>query len=102
MVLLRHPRPVGFAVLLMLATAAAGPAFAGTGLQSEHYVIPPQLAQAGSDDTADMSAPSFDHGENGTDRTDRTADMGAAGHELGGHEHAGGFGGHHGGGHGRR
>ena len=99
MVLLRHPRPAGFVALLLLGTAVAGPAFARTGLQSEHYVIPPQMAQAESADTADMSVPSFDHGENGADRA---ADMGVAGHDLGGHEHDGGFGGGHGGGHGRR
>ena len=99
MVLLRRPRPAGFVALLMLGMAAAGPAFARTGLQSENYVIPPQMAQVGSVDTADMSAPSFDHGENGSERT---TDMGAAGHDLGGHDHAGGFGGGHGGDHGRR
>jgi hypothetical protein len=103
MVLLRHPRPAGFVALLMLGTAVAGSAFAHTGLQSQYYEIPPQMAQAesantASADTADMSASSFDHGENGADRT---ADMGAAGHDFGGHEHDGGFGGH-GGGHGRR
>ncbi|MGL4962251.1 MAG: hypothetical protein ACRC67_13540 [Inquilinus sp.] len=99
MVLLRHPRPAGFAALLLLGTAVAGPAFARTGLQSQYYEIPPQMAQLDSADTADMSAPSFDHGENSADRT---SDMGAAGHDLGGHDHAGGFGGGHGGGHGRR
>ncbi|MGF6228256.1 hypothetical protein QFZ27_002211 [Inquilinus ginsengisoli] len=92
MVLLRHPRPAGFVALLLLGTAVAGPAFARTGLQSEHYVIPPQMAQAESADTADMSVPSFDHGENGADR-------GTVGHDFGGHDHD-----HdgHGGGHGRR
>lgn len=87
MVLLRHPRPAGFVALLMLGTAAAGPAFARTGLQSEHYVIPPQTAQVGSADTADMSTPSFDHGENGSERS-----VGDAGHDLGGHGHGGGHG----------
>jgi len=89
MVLPRHPRPAGFVALLTLGMAVAGPAFARTGLQSEHYVIPPQLAQVGSADTANMSAPSFDHGDNGSERT---TDMGAAGHDLGGHGHAGGHG----------
>lgn len=87
MVLLRHPRPAGFVALLLLGTAIAGPAFAGTGLQSEHYV-PPQMAQAESD-SADMSTPSVDHGDNGAERA-------TAGHDLGGHDHD------HGGGHGRR
>jgi hypothetical protein len=96
MVLLRHPRPAGFVALLTLGIAAAGPAFARTGLQSQYYEIPPQVAQA---ESADMSVPSFDHGENGADRA---TDMGVAGHDLGGHEHDGGFGGGHGGGHGRR
>ncbi|WP_342235804.1 hypothetical protein [Inquilinus sp. OTU3971] len=93
MVLPRHPRPAGFVALLLLGTAVAGPAFAQTGLQSQYYEIPPQMAQLGSSDTADMSAPSFDHGENGADRT---ADRGAVGHDLGGHGHDGGFGGGHG------
>lgn len=89
MVLLRHPRPAGFVALLLLGTAVAGPAFARTGLQSEHYEIPPQMAQAGSADTADMSAPSFDHGENGSGRDTATR---AGGHDHGGHEHGGGHG----------
>lgn len=99
MVLLRHPRPAGFTALFMLGIAAAGPAFARTGLQSQYDEIPPQMVQLDSADTADMSAPSFDHGENAADRA---TDMGDAGHDLGGHDHGGGFGGSHSDGHGRR
>lgn len=93
MSLLRHPRPAGAAVLLMLGLAAAGPAFARTGLQSEHYPILPQTAQADASDTQDSSAPSFDHGDNGADRGSHMADIG---HDRGGRDHGG-----HGGGRGR-
>ncbi|MGK9236389.1 hypothetical protein KXS07_31700 [Inquilinus limosus] len=103
MVLLRHPRPAGFVALLMLGTVAAGPAFARTGLQSEHYPLPPQMAQADASDTQDSSAPSFDHGENGADRNTHPGEIGPD-HGERGHDRGGGFGGgrggDHGGGHG--
>jgi len=98
MSLLRHPRPAGFVALLVLGIAAAGPALAGTGLQSEHDEILPQVAQADSADTQDASASSFDNGENGTDRT---AQMGAFGHDHAGRGDGHGHGGGHGGGHGQ-
>lgn len=97
MSLLRHPRPAGVAALLMLGLAAAGPAFARTGLQSEHTPIPLQTAQADPADAQTDSGPSFDHGENAADRDSHRADIG---HDRGGHNH-GGHGGDHGGGRGR-
>jgi hypothetical protein len=95
MVLLKHPRPAGFVALLMLGIAAAGPAFARTGLQSEHYEILPQMAQADPSASETDSTPSFDHGENSADRAGH---LGAVGHARGDHGH-GDHG--HGGGRGR-
>lgn len=91
MSLLRHPRPAGVAALLVLV-AAAGPAFARTGLQSEHdQVIAPLLAQMEPSDTD--STPAFDHGENDSNHDGH---LGTVGHDRGGHGHGG-----HGGGRGR-
>ncbi|MFE0752359.1 hypothetical protein ACFW16_00295 [Inquilinus sp. NPDC058860] len=98
MSLLRHPRPAGLAALLMLGLAAAGPAFARTGLQSEHTPLLPQTAQADSTDAQIDSGPSFDHGENAADRGSHRADIG---HDRGARGHDGGHGGDHGGGRGR-
>lgn len=94
MSLLKHSRPAGVAALLALGLAAAGPAFARTGLQSEHDQFPLQTAQTLSSDSESDAMASFDHGENGDNHDSARA---AASHDHGDHGHGGG----HGGGRGR-
>lgn len=96
MSLLRHSRLAGVAALLILGVA--GPAFARTGLQSEHYEILPQMAQADPSGSENATTPSFDHGE---DNADHEGHLGAVGHDRGDHGHGDHGHGGHGGGRGR-
>ncbi|MBW8728839.1 MAG: hypothetical protein JF625_27285 [Inquilinus limosus] len=91
MSLFRYSRPAGVAALLILGVAAAGPAFARTGLQSENYPVVLQTAQADQTGSETNAMTSFDHGENG-DNPDHA--RGGFGHDGGDHGHGGGHGGH--------
>ncbi|WP_343715116.1 hypothetical protein [Inquilinus sp.] len=92
MSLLRHTRPAGVAALLLLGLAAAGPAFARTGLPSGQYPVLLQTAQADPTGSDTNATPSFDHGENGDNHDHH--DRGGFGHDGGDHGHGGGHGGH--------
>lgn len=91
MSLFKHSRSAGVAALLILGVAAAGPAFARTGLQSENYPVVLQTAQADQTGSETNAMTSFDHGENG-DNHDHAG--GSFSHDGGGHGHGGGHGGH--------
>ncbi|WP_395675797.1 hypothetical protein [Inquilinus sp.] len=92
MSLFKPSRSAGVAALLILGVAAAGPAFARTGLQSEHYPVMLQTAQADQTGSETNAMTSFDHGENGDNHTGAMAHSGGAHGHDGGHGHGGGRG----------
>ncbi len=90
MSLFKHSGSAGVAALFILGVAAAGPAFARTGLQSENYPVVLQTAQADQTGSETNAMTSVEHGENG-DNPDHA--RGGFSHDGGGHSH-GGHGGH--------
>lgn len=86
MSLFRPSRSAGVAALLVLGVAAASPAFARTGLQSENYPVVLQTAQAAQTGSETNATPSVEHGENGDSHGHA---RGGFGHDGGGHGHGG-------------